>query len=201
MPPSPRNSSVSHQFPAPGSSSSLPLSHWNDRDSYRALPKRKLSPTGQKVLHWLEDAETCFPVEQPGELRERERILVSDLLRCASVRSTTDIRDGTKEFCRTHPYSCYGILVYLEPLVFARPNIKTRSRLGPWHIDVDNLILSDHWWKLISPGPIFGRPLIFRLVDDRVKDSPRTYIGTFQHQIVNEYSRWHLPRWFLKNDH
>ncbi len=54
-------------------------------------PVLKLSKTGEQILHWMEDAESCFPWQTFDQLEDRERVIVSDLLRCANEKNTREI--------------------------------------------------------------------------------------------------------------
>ena len=169
------------------------------RNQLENITPRKLSKSGEQILRWLEDAETCFPVEKFDELEDRLRILTSDLLKCATAKELSDIGDASSEFARKHPHGA-RILNLLEPLVFAHAGASLAWQLAPWKIKNGLLTLDEIWqYGLIAGGT--GVPWHFRILDQPLPAVRRTDLRTFSSQIVKESSRWHLPKAFIDYDH
>jgi len=157
------------------------------------LAPQKLTSQGKQILHWISDAQTCLFSQQRDDLEAHERVLLSDLLRCADEKNTQDIASACCEFARTHAIPC-SILDILEPLVVAaEPSLDTganRRQFGPWRIQEGKLRLPVEWLTSHFIAST-GAPYHYKLLERPLPKIQRANIEPFKGQIVDEFSRWH----------
>lgn len=160
---------------------------------WQNLKAQKLTKNGEQILGWIKDADSCFPWRADrSDLEGRERIILSDLLRCAEQKSTADIGAACVEFARANG-APERILELLDPLVFSRPSVVDFGRdLGPflpWRI-VDGKLKLPKRWLSVGNGPRTGPPLHFRTLEQPLSKVKRANVEAFKIQIVGEFSRW-----------
>jgi hypothetical protein len=157
---------------------------------------QKLTKGGKQILHWLEDAQSCLPGPYLDEVPQRERVILSDLLRCATQKDTQDIANACCEFARTRPIP-YVILQLLEPLVFASDGLEAAEypsrAFGPWIIEDGKLTLPQASLQRHYGGST-GAPFHFKLLEKPLPKATRAILEPFKLQIIDEYSHWHLRK-------
>jgi hypothetical protein len=153
------------------------------------LAAQKLSKEGEQILYWMEDAASCFPGQRRDNLEERERVIVSDLLRCAREENIRDIGGACIEFARRHTLSPDILLRYVEPLVFSQPAVRNFSSFSPWQVKDGKLKLSRMWY-FVQSGWQSGLPYHFKILEQPIPKEPRANVEAFKGQIVNETSQW-----------
>ncbi len=171
-----------------------PLQHDNNTATppqWTTLQPQHLTPRSEQLLSLLEDAESCLPNEDSSELKARERIMLSDLLKCSKEPNTDDIAVAAREFARRHKQPDV-LLSFLEPLVYAQPGGEHMRSFGPWINTGGKLVLGEQWNRglfLGGTGPGFH----FRILEQPAPKGPRAVIISYEKQIVNELSRWPIP--------
>jgi hypothetical protein len=158
------------------------------------LKEQKLSLTGKKVLGWLEDAQSCLPQYNADDVKHREQVIISDLLKCAEERSTTDIATAASEYARRNPDYPFIILGYLDPLVFSESHTGDNQSFGLWRVQTGSLAFRDRWYVNIFSGET-GRPSHYGVLERPIRNGPRANIELFKKQITDERSHWHLHLW------